>query len=431
MLMLRKPVATLAAAVLFLLSYTDAFAATFTVTGSLPRPLTNNQFEVQIKITGISAEQHQKGEAAGADANGSKIAKRFKFYLNDNSTALPFTADTASSVNFYAEESVVPLEEQSTSGSVTTWSHTYNVRFVGFNDSNALVTLAGSAKSVNVKFEFNLGDDIVLALANVSNTAIKQDSFVTNAAPSYLEGRMIEGTHKTIAVNFTVPTGDQPAISGSTTASKPVSRVLVYLVDTTVITGSVALNGKKYSGSDAEDTAVQCTLTLPAGNGPEACVECDGNVYLEKDLPAGITVRDVAPSDGTASFVGLENDRTYFAFMQYANGVQRSACLAGVPSRNYSLTELNGAKEATVVDFRCFIATAAYGSPTHARLKYFRKFRDEALLRIPGGRKLVNLYYKYSPPLAEYIAARPALRSAVRTLLEIPAGILETADTLY
>lgn len=65
----------------------------------------------------------------------------------------------------------------------------------------------------------------------------------------------------------------------------------------------------------------------------------------------------------------------------------------------------------------CFIATAAYGSPMHAKLDTLRNFRDRYLLTNAPGREFVRLYYRYSPPIADFIAERGWLRAVVRGLL--------------
>lgn len=62
----------------------------------------------------------------------------------------------------------------------------------------------------------------------------------------------------------------------------------------------------------------------------------------------------------------------------------------------------------------CFIATAAYGSVLAPQVKLLRAFRDRFLMSGGLGRLFVDAYYRYSPPLAGFIARHDSLRAIVR-----------------
>ena len=72
---------------------------------------------------------------------------------------------------------------------------------------------------------------------------------------------------------------------------------------------------------------------------------------------------------------------------------------------------------------RCFVATAAYGTPMAEEVRYLRAFRDQYLLTNKPGRWFVELYYRWSPPLADYIRAHDGLRTAVRWMLAPWVGL--------
>jgi len=82
---------------------------------------------------------------------------------------------------------------------------------------------------------------------------------------------------------------------------------------------------------------------------------------------------------------------------------------------------------------RCFIATAAFGSPGSTSVRILRDFRDKYLLPYRIGQSFVNLYYAVSPAIAEFIEDHPPTSFIVRIAL-LPAvaiAFLFTKTTLW
>lgn len=72
----------------------------------------------------------------------------------------------------------------------------------------------------------------------------------------------------------------------------------------------------------------------------------------------------------------------------------------------------------------CFVATAAFGTELDGKIDVLRSFRDMYLQNHPVGQAFLSAYNKYSPPIADYVAGRPWLRSLVRILLLPVIGVV-------
>jgi hypothetical protein len=68
-------------------------------------------------------------------------------------------------------------------------------------------------------------------------------------------------------------------------------------------------------------------------------------------------------------------------------------------------------------DGGCFIATAAFDSPSAPEIAIFYRFRDEILVRSRLGTMFVHLYYFSSPSLAKIVKRSYYLRTLVRQTL--------------
>ncbi len=150
---------------------------------------------------------------------------------------------------------------------------------------------------------------------------------------------------------------------------------------------------------DYRGTHIQYTLTISSGEGGTTepspgshDYDCGSLVEIAANPDSGYEFSDWSGDVPS----GYENDNPLIFTM----GSDKSI------TANFSRIPL--------WDRLCFIATAAYDSPLHPHVRVLRGFRDKCLLPNKLGRTLVNLYYKYSPFVAELIAKNMALKVAAR-----------------
>ncbi len=89
--------------------------------------------------------------------------------------------------------------------------------------------------------------------------------------------------------------------------------------------------------------------------------------------------------------------------------------------RAYALTSDGAVYYGPQAQFRtadaCFVASASYGSMLHPGVRLLRQFRDTVLAGTALGDRLIEQYYKLSPPLADRIAGSAVVRAVVQALL--------------
>ena len=123
-------------------------------------------------------------------------------------------------------------------------------------------------------------------------------------------------------------------------------------------------------------------------------------------------VSNTADGHHTEVLTGLVSQTEYEFKAQLKNG-------AVIEGATYRFTTARGAGIG-LRDLFCSVATAAYGTPTAERLDVLRDFRDVVLLRSFAGSHFVALYYRLSPPVADFIASRDLLRTLIKELLVDP-----------
>ena len=180
---------------------------------------------------------------------------------------------------------------------------------------------------------------------------------------------------------------------------------------------------RNYGPNAARDVVISFTQTPIIGANirfdDPRCGQSGLDVCTIAEIPAAQTVALSVTSDAFQNYTDINQRLTISVSTTDVDYVPENDFLEiDSTVRGFSSCEEAGPNTVVGPDgSKCFIATAAYGSPLDSRLDSLRDFRDGLLMPNRPGRALVRFYYRHSPPLADFIANRDWLRAVVRGLL--------------
>jgi hypothetical protein len=383
-----------------------------TTTGSLPRDTSRGYFDLSVTVKDVLPSD------LALKSKETSLTQRLSLYLTDVSSSETVGTNTAgtATVAFYLEFRDDVLSELNSSGNYNLTFYP-RIRQVNTNGLQNLVDSSTDKKSLKVRIKYL--EDLVAKGDPVDNTIVVNPT-VANEAPASLA---VLASHKLLSVAF--DSKSSIAFIGASDAASTDAPTDATVVAFRLGTTFPSLPAKIFTPAAATDTDTTCEFDATQADGGSCIVCSDSKAYLDVASlatldPENISVRSA--SKGARDISGLENDVNYAVVAMYQpDGIQRSACLTATPSENLTLTELNGEGEAKEQNFRCFVATAAYGSPLHKNLRGLRWFRDGIAGMHPAGNALIEAYYRLSPPLAAWISKHPMAAASVRAALWAPA----------
>ena len=132
---------------------------------------------------------------------------------------------------------------------------------------------------------------------------------------------------------------------------------------------------------------------------------------MEKGLEMEVQKREKAEAYLTAR-QELDDLSVRFEEMSHHTGLR-----GGVKIKQEFKTASGKAEVTARSGTACFVATAIYGSPEAAQVRYLRTYRDQVLLQTAVGTRFVDWYYHNGLEMANFIDRHPILRRPTELII--------------
>ncbi len=395
-----------------LLASPALWAVDIKIAGSAKRGSSVSSVTIAVELRNVLATDVAAGDLRKRLSDGLKL-----FLANHAESELPLAYSSQSTVGRLPVYSVSFLSEPQSERQVDGPNYTINASF-RIDDNGASQGFDELMASNNQKIRINAKYyDLTLKEDKIATPAeLGKDSYVANDAPTGLKSTP---THHGIQISWDARTSIK--YNDKEGSQKAPSGVNLIFIDTSKVS-SFTFAGKTFkekAEDEVDDSTCEFTAT-EAGCTISQCTDGKTSAYIDLgDIETeGISVHALAGDATSYTVNNLDPENTFAAFAQYEpSGLQLSKCIVAKPTQNFSVTELNGGPDARATDPRCFIATAAFGTPLGAELNTLRWFRDTMLMTHGLGRRFVKFYYRTSPPLADYIASHKPARYATLAIL--------------
>lgn len=141
----------------------------------------------------------------------------------------------------------------------------------------------------------------------------------------------------------------------------------------------------------------------------------DGTGANEGDSPIDVPLELLIDEDSPEyKLTGLSDTKTYYFVVTAYDYDTRESGYSGEVSTGSTASAASTGGSGGGGGGGCLIATAAFESEMGWHVRILSEFRDKRLLSNHFGRELVEIYYKLSPPVADYLRHHPTARTAVR-----------------